>query len=348
MTNYVVVGCDWISRYWLTESLFNDSNQENNYQIFHYGIAEEFFKTPATLAEFASDERVQYIDIEKHPEQLNWKSINFDYTDAVLFSPLTLVQTGDLIKFFEHYNFGGNIVLPSTWEVYGYRSAKQIPIKETDILLPGTEYGKFKMDQERLLMESKLNWVVLRYGHVFGPYMPSDGDVYYIIESAIKGQLIKIDQPAGRYLDPVYVSNLVSPIDKALTIEKARRQIFNLGDVNQEKTDKQGRHLDGDNSEKTIGNIARAIRHLIASDCPIEVSTENIPQSKGYHCKLDITKAAEILDYKPLIYPLQAFLQTALWMESTIDDSKIPAIVDTYPTLKKGIKVGETLTEDEE
>jgi len=339
----IVVNPSWITKYWIADTLLTDANYEEFIQVLGYNeTMEEFFKSLPSLNEFTGDERIQYIDLIKDKIKID-RDIGFDNVDAVILDPPTI---GDTDLWVDHLgfrnNFKGRVILPSSWEVYGWKSIKDVPIKENEYPNPETEFGKMKAEQERIIKESDLDWVILRYSMVFGPYCPPN-EITEMIYNTLVGQDIYIRQPASRFLDMNYVTNVVPAISKALTKPNIGHQIFNIGFGG--ISDQSGkRAIVG---EKKITNLAKWMRIGLGHNSVkqgIIISEDNLDkvQGRGFHSQLDIEKAQKELDYGPLYDHGRGFLSTAMWIQSTLreDELGVPEIT------VKGKKTGKKKLED--
>lgn len=327
----LVIGGSWITKYYIGDRLYNDSNNEDLIQVLTPETHSEFFATLPTLKEFIGDERLNVAN-----ESIS--DIDLKYVDNILFDPAGW-NNDTSWRFFDYVikqNPEMRLVLLSTWEVYDWQSMKMIPIHEyaDNVTHPETDFGVERQLQENQLKNNGLNnWVILRLCDVFGPYKPYQDDIYRIIKQALTNQTIVIDQPAGRCLDITYVTNITnqngrepSVITKALSKEGIDRQIYNIGSEN----------------ERKITNIARSIQWALNSGSKIEISDENTDEflGKGFHSQLHTGRAAKDLNWFNFTETLKGFIQTAMWIESTLspEERVIDPIVKTYPTLDKNVK----------
>lgn len=113
----------------------------------------------------------------------------------------------------------GNIkkfVYISSIEAIGPIQEKDIPANETYLCRPVSNYGESKLEAEKQIkIFSKINnldFVILRLGNVYGP-----GSTFFILQisNAIltQGTLLKfLDVYKNRYLQPVYIDDVVAGI----------------------------------------------------------------------------------------------------------------------------------------
>lgn len=332
----LIIGGDWITKYWLADTLFNDSDEQNLIQIISDETKSDYFDSPPTLTEYSTDERIQYIttDTIKDVFSNSIEYADLKYVDNILIACDETPFIRDFIKHLEQQEFKGNVVFQSTWEVYGWVSKNKTPIDHRLNPNPETALGSVKLEQEDLFLNSKLNYVILRFAHIFGPYCEYTEEIYNTIKTGLLEQDIVVSQPASRALDLVYITDVLPVITNALSRKSAVRQIFNVGS----------------GKERKVMHIVRAIRHLLNSESIVKIENQNLEQveNRGYHSLLDIGQTEKILDYHP--GDLQkSFLQTSMWIESTLDiaDKKADPLLKTYPQLnpefwKKGEIAGQT------
>src|SRR5689334_19836756 len=122
--NTVILGTSWVTCYLVTDILAQDSASEQAIQIFSPIDIKAFFGQFPYLNEYYGDERLDFRNLAEFKPG-DFKSdfahnIYYDYDDPVLLD--TLCQTLHAQK------FSGNLILASDYEVYGYHTAKQVPL----------------------------------------------------------------------------------------------------------------------------------------------------------------------------------------------------------------------------
>lgn len=296
----------------------------------------DFFGQFPYLNEYYGDER---LDFQKLAEfnAADFKSdfahnIYFDHDDKKLLE--TLLST-----LLAAQNFNGNFILASDYEVYGYKTAKQVPLDERAECTPESERGMKKLELEQVCniyrVGASYGTIILRFGVIFGPYMAANV-LSDIMQQALLNHDIELWPPASRSFDFLYVTDAVRAVEQALQVrpEPGGYDIYNIGS----------------GYEVKIANVARDIRHLVKSDSTIVYKpVDQLPPAKGYHNQLDIKKASKYLEWDPMTETQKGFLQTCWWMQNTLppEDTQYGAqnIVKTFPQLRDDFghaKLGET------
>jgi len=235
--------------------------------------------------------------------------------------------------------FSGNLILASDYEIYGYHTAKQVPLDERAECHPESERGKRAQELESVITSYRksapFGIIVLRFAVIFGPYMAANV-LSDMMQQALLNHDIELWPPASRSFDFLYVTDAVKAIEQALAIrpDPGALDIYNIGS----------------GYEVKIANVARDLRHLVKSDSTIKyLPVDSLPAAKGYHNQLDISKASKYLDWNPLTETQKGFLQTCWWMQNTLPPEQTQYgaqnIVKTFPQLADDFghaKLGET------
>jgi nucleoside-diphosphate-sugar epimerase len=303
--------------------LAHDSASEQQVQIFSPVDIKSFFASFPYLNEYYGDERLDFHDLQQFkPEEFKSDfahNIYYDHNDPVLLD--ALYQTLHLQK------YSGNVIVASDYEVYGYHTAKQVPLDERAECAPESERGKRALELESISTSYRkgatFGIIILRFGIIFGPYMEANV-LSDMMQQALLNQDIELWPPASRAFDFLYVTDAVKAIQQAMTIrpEAGAFDIYNIGS----------------GYEVKIANVARDLRHLVKSESTIRyLPVDQLPQAKGYHNQLDITKASKQLDWVPVTETQKGFLQTVWWMQKTLPSEQtqygVQNIVKTFPQL---------------
>lgn len=186
----------------------------------------------------------------------------------------------------------------------GYGEPDRMPVPEDFPINPITPYGISKHTVEHYLFTFRflygLEYVVLRYGNVYGPRQSSQGEagVFAIFsEQMLAGQQPVIYGDGSKVRDYVYISDVVAANVAAL--HKGTNEIFNISS-GVETTDKEVFDIVRDLLQKTV-------QPNYTSRRPGEI--ERI-------C-LDITKAARLLGWKPRVSLQEGARQTVSYFRST-------------------------------
>ena len=171
----------------------------------------------------------------------------------------------------------------------GYGEPKQIPVPENYPINPITPYGISKHTVEHYLFTFQflygLQYVVLRYGNVYGPRQSSQGEagVFAIFsEQMLSGIQPVIYGDGQKVRDYVFVSDVVRANVAALA--NGTNEIFNIGSGVATKD----------------FEIFEQVRNLLGKT---EVRPQYVPRRPGEidRISLDISKAARLLDWAPQV-----------------------------------------------
>ena len=325
----IVVGAGWITKYFIADLLYNDSNFEEYVQVISPEPLEEFFKGFPKLQEFQGDERLSYIQLG--PEQVVQQGLSLEGVDAIYYDSDFGAQ--EFFEYLQKNGYNKRIVLASTWYVYGWKGRNKVPIDPREERNPDTPFGENKSTQEKFLEQSKLNYVILRFATVFGPYMPQNDELVRMCKEAMYGQEIVIQGVPSRWLDMVYVTEVLPVIQQALSNVGIDRQVYNVGgyhDIAEKDQPKKNLVV----NEKRITDIVRSMRHIMDSDSAYVFEGAPTVQGKGYHSQLDIEKTQKEFNYIPNFDAIKLG-QFIWWVESTTDKKQRRTLdmVERYPTL---------------
>lgn len=336
-------------KYLVGEILLNDQDGEVEIAVVDKTQSiEDFFHFPP-ISKYAGDERILF------PSIINWRDL-----DVIIHNHNFIEDTQDFFDELEEIKYTGRIIVISSWEVYGWKGRRQVPFDEIETKLePTTQLGLTKSEIEKIALSHKdLDVLILRLSHIFGPYMPEDSELLAWFRSLLTQKSILVEQPAARAYDLCYVTNILAPIQKAFNTELPQKHtIINLGSADSDfkKVREKGKDVEKPQIfEKHVVEALVGLRVLLDSQSKIEVSNENISQfqGKGYHSQLKTERARKLLDYYPLVDTMKGCLQTAFWLQRSMDSSEAALgrrIEDIYPTLddSKMLKVGETFQSTE-
>ena len=162
------------------------------------------------------------------------------------------------------------------------------PYKEDDVPNPVNYYGSTKLAAERAIMESKLEWAVVRTVLVFGDVLEGTRSniISWVKQNLQDGKSIKV--VADQIRTPTYVKDLVQGI--LLIIEKKKTGIF---------------HISG---SETLSPYDMAIKTAEHFRLPIELieKTDSAsftqPGQRPLRTGFIIRKAEEELGYKPTLF----------------------------------------------
>lgn len=322
------IGTDWITKWILTQTLFDDSEEEHEITVIGQDTPEWFWTEVPRLKEYMGDERIDYKQTDIVP------GIDFD---AVY---ITDMEEGVLHAFLlsqELQKFAGPIILASSWQVYGWKKKKKTPILETERELnPETNQAKHLRKLEEVMTHFKqLQTVILRYGEVFGPYMPDGSEVINMMIDALSSEEIDVYPPPSRQYDWIHVKYIYNLVPKLFTRKFiGRGEIYNIGS----------------GEERKITWLANALRQLTNSPASVKIHMPQEVEPKGYHSRLDVEKAKKFLQFEPEGIYIKEFLEVCRWVESALpedqrdklDWSQAPKLEDTYPMLRPDFDIEQT------
>lgn len=194
------------------------------------------------------------------------------------------------------------IFVSSGGTVYGI--PQEVPIKESHPTEPICSYGIGKLAIEKYInlfhLLHGMEYCVLRLANPFGERQriaAAQGAVAVFLDKALRNEGIEIWGDGSVIRDYFHVGDAVSALTKALTYEGNSR-IFNIGSG-------VGQSLNQilDAIEVLLGTtVRRSYLPARAFDVPVSV--------------LDISKAAELLNWKPQISFAEGLSRTAQWLKS--------------------------------
>lgn len=199
----------------------------------------------------------------------------------------TVNATGTLQVLEAARRHGSRVVGASSAAIYGH--PEQVPIAETDSLVPSSPYGLNKLALDhylRLYHELyDMDTVGLRYFNVYGPGQ-TGGDYAGVIEAFLEqaqvGDPLTVHGDGEQTRDFVHIDDVV------------RANILAA------ETDAVGTAYNvGTGHSVTIADLAERVRHAVGSDSPIV--TREARDGDIRHSRADLTKSSEELGYQPSV-----------------------------------------------
>lgn len=183
-------------------------------------------------------------------------------------------------------------LIASTSEVYG--DPQVHPQPETywghvNPVGPRSCYDESKRFAEALattyFKEYRLDIVIVRIFNTFGPKMRAgDGRaIPNFINQALNGEKLTIYGDGSQTRSFCYIDDLVDGLIKAMSSEKTKAEVINLGN----------------STETSIVEVAKHIKEICRSDS--EIKFLPLPQDDPHKRKPDISKAKKLLGWEPKV-----------------------------------------------
>lgn len=194
------------------------------------------------------------------------------------------------------------VLIASTSEIYGdplEHPQKEIYWGNANSFGPRSCYDESKRFAEAatyvFLNKYNIDARIIRIFNTYGPNMQKDDGrvVSNFIWWSIHNTPIMIDGDGSQTRSFCYVSDLVDGIKKAMFSEKTKGEIFNLGNPN----------------EFRIKELAEMVIKLTNSKSKIILSETFRPDDPMQRCP-DVTKAKEVLDWKPKVEIVEGLTKT--------------------------------------
>jgi UDP-glucose 4-epimerase len=217
--------------------------------------------------------------------------------------PITTFTTNShkSIELFEKWGKDKPIVYTGTSSVYG--NSEIIPTPETAPIVLTNAYDTSKFITERYL-KLRGNYTTLRLSNVYGINQRQYGDIkgviYGVLHSALSGTPIEINGDGEQTRDFTYISDAVNAIIEAVA-QNSKNTEINIG---------TGR-------ETSINNIAAEAIYINMLYKDEDSEIVYIPRrgNDGINRRcLDVSKAEQILGWKPTTALLTGMMLTAKWM----------------------------------
>ncbi len=185
----------------------------------------------------------------------------------------------------------------------GYGEPRQMPVPESYPMNPITPYGISKHTVEHYLFTFRflygLEYVVLRYGNVYGPRQNSQGEagVFAIFSEQMLAGVEPVIYGDGKKIrDYVYISDVVAANVAAL--ERGANEIFNISS----------------GVETPDLEIFDRVRELLGK----QVEPRYVPRRPGEIDKicLDISKASKLLGWVPQVSLTDGARQTVAYFQN--------------------------------
>lgn len=176
----------------------------------------------------------------------------------------------------------GRLVYASSSSLYG--DAESLPTSETALPSPVSPYGVSKLAGEHLCRLYWRNFEVpttaLRYFTVYGPRHRPDMAFYRLINCALTGETFRLFGSGEQSRDFTFIKDVVKANLASAKLE-GPAQVLNIGG----------------GSRITVNEVIAVIEELVGNSINIERQETQYGDVK--HTAADITRAAEVIGYRP-------------------------------------------------
>jgi UDP-glucose 4-epimerase len=177
------------------------------------------------------------------------------------------------------------------------------PYSETSRCVPSSAYGWAKLELETLLAaQSHGPHVSLRVANAYGPGQPTTGAqgvIAHWLAAATRGEDLIIYGPSRRLRDYVYIDDVVSAMVSVVQRPKGLPAVLNIGS----------------GLPTSLGELADRV--VAVTEIP-DLAIRMLP-SRSFDLPdtwLDITSAAELIEWKPRVSLVQGLVSSWLNMQS--------------------------------
>jgi dTDP-L-rhamnose 4-epimerase len=204
------------------------------------------------------------------------------------------------------------------WEPVGPegQALTPVPTPETKVPALSSVYALTKYDQERLCLlfgeAYQVPTVALRFFNVYGPYQalsnPYTGVLAIFASRLLNGRAPLIFEDGEQRRDFVSVHDVARACALALRSEQAAGQVVNVG---------SGRSV-------TVNDIAARLGRILGIDVEPQV-TGKYRVGDIRHCFADISRAEELLGFRPQVEMDDGMAELAAWLEGQVAVDSVDA-----------------------
>jgi nucleoside-diphosphate-sugar epimerase len=193
------------------------------------------------------------------------------------------------------------LIFASSAAVYG--ESPVLPKEENMLPVPFSPYGASKLAGEELCRvfyaTYRLETVCLRFFNLYGPRQDAQGEyggvVARFIHSLLSGKVPTVHGDGKQSRDFTYVSDAVEAVRLACTAPKAEGEAFNIGT----------------GSRVTVSGLLNLLGALLEREL---TPTYVDPRAADIrHSLAEVTKAQEVLGYRPRVNIQQGLVKTLAW-----------------------------------
>ena len=202
------------------------------------------------------------------------------------------------------------------WELRDDAGAPLVPVPTPEDKAPSLSsiYALSKFDQERMcLMTGRaydMPTTALRFFNVFGTRQalsnPYTGVLAIFASRLLNDNAPLIFEDGGQRRDFVSVYDIVQACRLALEVPAAAGQAFNIG---------SGRSV-------TVREVAALVRGILGKDIEPEICGK-YRVGDIRHCFADITRARDVLGYRPTVTLEDGLIELAEWLQDQAADDRV-------------------------
>ena len=191
-------------------------------------------------------------------------------------------------------------IFASTSSIYG--DAETLPTHEGVCPQPISPYGITKLAAEQLCSLYYKNFgipfVGLRYFSVYGPRQRPDMGFHKFFKAILESNPITIYGDGQQSRDFTFVGDIISANLAAATIPEAVGQVFNIGG----------------GSRVSLSEVLKTMEEIVGTT--IKKNYVKTAMGDARHTSADVSKAKQILNYKPKIPLVDGLTQEWNWIQS--------------------------------
>jgi len=216
------------------------------------------------------------------------------YVERNINATQTLLEAAKYAKSLKKFIFA------STSSIYG--DAEMLPTHEGVCPQPISPYGITKLAAEQLCSLYYKNFgipfVGLRYFSVYGPRQRPDMGFHKFFKAILESNPITIYGDGHQSRDFTFVGDIISANLAAATIPEAVGQVFNIGG----------------GSRVSLSEVLKTMEEIVGTT--IKKNYVETAMGDARHTSADVSKAKQILNYKPKIPLVDGLTQEWNWIQS--------------------------------
>jgi len=216
------------------------------------------------------------------------------YVERNINATQTLLEAAKYAKSLKKFIFA------STSSIYG--DADMLPTHEGVCPQPISPYGITKLAAEQLCSLYYKNFgipfVGLRYFSVYGPRQRPDMGFHKFFKAILESNPITIYGDGHQSRDFTFVGDIISANLAAATIPEAVGQVFNIGG----------------GSRVSLSEVLKTMEEIVGTT--IKKNYVETAMGDARHTSADVSKAKQILNYKPKIPLVDGLTQEWNWIQS--------------------------------